>query len=526
MSKETKTTAEKLMDIIDDVPFFHDPSGTGWARADGHCYPVRSTQFKRWIQRKYYNLYGKTPHSQATQDVLDQATGIALFDSTLETVHVRVAKQNENIIIDTGSDYGVTKIEINEDGWTEGTVNIVNFWRPQGMNPLPKPAPGGSIDQLRDFLNYETEDDFRLIVAWILSALNPEISTPILNFQGEQGTAKSTNSKICRTLIDPNGALIRSAPKDERELIIQANNSRIICLDNLSGVKKWLSDALCRICTGSGFSTRRLYTNDEEQIFKVKRPIILNGIDDIATRGDLLDRSIVLNLPPIADDKRKDERDFWQEFEQKQPFILGALYDAISSGLIAEDPELNELPRMADFAEWITRCETAFGWNKGTLLNAYNRNRGEAVETGLDSDYLAGAIRKILSTTRHYEGTATELVEKVRNVSPEVNEKYLPTTRTLKSRLRRLAPALRKVGIEWDYNPNGNQRTYTLDRDENKVSKVSRSVQPIQKPDDVDGSDSSNVQLSNVEPNSAIFGEPSLADSFDEKYNSYNEPPF
>ncbi len=515
MSKENTTTAEKLMDIIEDVLFFHDPSGVGWARIDGHAVPVRSTKFKRWLQRRYYQLYNKTPHSQAIQDVIDQAAGKALFDSSLETVSVRVAKQPDSIVVDLCSDYGVSKVEITPDGWQEGTSKIVNFWRPQGMNPLPKPIHG-SINMLRPFVNVESDSDFRLLVAWLLAAHNPEIACPILVLQGEQGTAKSTTAKVLRSLIDPNGALIRSKPRDEKEIIIQAQNSRVLCLDNLSGLNKWLSDMLCRICTGTGFSTRRLYTNDEEKIFKVKRPIILNGIDDIATRGDLLDRSIVLSLPTIPDSKRKDEREFWKDFEKAQPEIMGSLFNAISTGLASENPNLEELPRMADFAEWITRCETAFGWNSGTLLFDYNANRDEAVETGLDSDYLAGAIRKILSTDNQYKGTATELVERIRTVSPDVNEKYLPTTRTLKSRLRRLAPALRKIGITWEYKRTGSDgsRTYFLESKELDPSEVSAPSENETKTDTTDSTDSLEQELSKngANPNADIFGEPSLTD--------------
>ena len=55
------------------------------------------------------------------------------------------------------------------------------------------------------------------------------------------------------------------------------------------------------------------------------RPIILNGIEEIATRSDLLDRCIVLELPVIAKEKRRPEADFWREFEQVRPGILGAL---------------------------------------------------------------------------------------------------------------------------------------------------------------------------------------------------------
>lgn len=495
--KDDLTTTQKLMQIILSIHFFCDTSGTAWAKMDGKCHPVNSIQFKRRLQRRYYQLYNKTPYNQAVQDVLDQATGIALFESNEEEVYIRVARTAENIIIDRND--GTVIITPNK--WEDVAFNNANFWRPQGLNSLPEPKRGGnSLALLRNYLNFETDSDFQLLVAWLLTAYNPDIACPILTLQGEQGSAKSTNAKVLRSLIDPNGAMITPAPRNERDLVIQAQNSRVLCLDNLSGLKKWLSDALCRICTGTGFTTRRFYTNDEQEIFKIMRPIILNGIDDIATRGDLLDRSIVLNLPAIPAHKRRDERNFWSAFKQDQPTILAALYDVIAAGLAEPKPQFSELPRMADFAEWITRCEIALNWDNGSMIQAYNGNKDNAIETGLDGDYLASALIKILDGKSHYEGTATNLVEKVKGVAPEVNEKYLPTTKTLKNRLTRLAPALRKIGITWEYKRKGSDgsRTYILDNEPNKASEVSVVAKNGQDTDATDSSDTSNNMLSEL----------------------------
>src|SRR5689334_19407197 len=98
--------------------------------------------------------------------------------------------------------------------------------------------------------------------------------------------------------------MLRCEPKEARDLMIACTNSWVLALDNLSGLPIWLSDSLCRLATGGGFATRSLYTDDEETHFDAMRPIILNGIDDIATRSDLLDRSVILRLPAIPDERR------------------------------------------------------------------------------------------------------------------------------------------------------------------------------------------------------------------------------
>jgi hypothetical protein len=146
-----------------------------------------------------------------------------------------------------------------------------------------------------------------LIVAWLVVALHPDGPYPILVLHGEQGSAKSTLTRSLRRLVDPAIPLLRTVPRDEWDLIITARNSWVITLDNLSGAAQWLSDALCRLSTGGGFSTRQLYTDDEEILFDGRRRIILNGIEDIARSPDLADRAILLTLPPLSESMGWDD---------------------------------------------------------------------------------------------------------------------------------------------------------------------------------------------------------------------------
>ena len=150
---------------------------------------------------------------------------------------------------------------------------------------------------------------------------------------GEQGSAKSTLQRVLRALIDPNKAPIRSLPRDERDLMIAATNGWCLAFDNLSHLQDWQSDALCRISTGGGFAARELYTDQDETILDVQRPVMLNGIEEVVTRNDLLDRSIIVYLPSIPPERRQPEKRFWREFEQARPAILGAILDAVSTAL-------------------------------------------------------------------------------------------------------------------------------------------------------------------------------------------------
>jgi hypothetical protein len=207
-------------------------------------------------------------------------------------------------------------------------------------------------------------------------------------------------------LVDPNVAPVRALAREERELMIAANNGYLLAFDNLSGLPFWLSDALCRLASGGSFAVRQLYTDDEEVLFQAARPILLNGIEDVISRPDLADRAIFLTLPPIDQGQRRPEAELWREFEMARPRILGALLDAAAHGLRSLSElrhRLEQLPRMADFTLWATACETAL-WPVGTFARAYEANRRVAVESMIDGDPVAMSVREIMAQRKTWIG--------------------------------------------------------------------------------------------------------------------------
>jgi hypothetical protein len=159
-------------------------------------------------------------------------------------------------------------LEIDSAGWRVIDTPPVRFRRTAGMLPLPKPVTGGSIEDLRPYLNMRSNTDFVLIVAWALAALRDRGPYPVLALFGEHGTAKSTLAKLLRALIDPNSAPLRALPREDRDLFISATNGHVLVFDNLSFLADWISDTLCRLATGGGFATRQLYTDQDEVLFE------------------------------------------------------------------------------------------------------------------------------------------------------------------------------------------------------------------------------------------------------------------
>jgi hypothetical protein len=361
---------------------------------------------------------------------------------------VRNANKDEKIYIDLGtSDWAA--VEIDAEGWRIVAEPPVRFRRSKGMLALPIPEQGDDVSALRQFLNV-SESDFVLVVSWLLASLRGRGPFPILVPTGEHGTAKSTLTRVLRTLCDPNSTGLRSLPRNDRDLFISANNGYALYFDNVSNLPDWLSDSLARLATGGGFATRELYTDDEESLFDATRPIILNGIEDFVTRTDLADRSIVLTLIEIPDEKRRDEQTFWAEFHNAAPRILGALLTAVSNGLQQlPTVRLDKKPRMADFAKWMVACERKLPWKPGTFMSVYEKNRTETVETILESDTVAVGVRE-LAEQGSWEGTAADLLKVLDAVVSEEARKaktWPKTPRGLSGALRRAAPGLRKVGL-------------------------------------------------------------------------------
>jgi hypothetical protein len=416
------TQADVLIELSQSAELFHTPDGTGFAdfEINGHreTWPIRAKGFRRWLARRFYEATQGAPSSEALQSVLNVIEATAQFDAPERAVNIRVAGLDDRIYVDLG-DESWRAVEIDVSGWRVINDPPVRFRRAAGMKPLPIPVPGGSVSTLKSFLNLKSDTDFVLVVAWLLGCLRNRGPYPVIVLSGEQGSAKSTFSAILRAMIDPNTAPLRALPREDRDLFIAATNGHVLAFDNVSGLPAWISDTLCRLATGGGFAVRQLYTDQDEVLFDAVRPVILNGIEDIVTRPDLADRAVFLTLEPIPEELRRPEAELWTAFEAERPRILGVLLDAVVQGLRRlPETRLEKLPRMADFALWVTACETAL-WPDGTFWSAYCSNRDEAVDGVIDADPVAAAVRAVMSKRTEWRGTASDLLGALAEVAGE-----------------------------------------------------------------------------------------------------------
>lgn len=435
-------------------------------------WPLHSRVFRHYLERRLYLATGRFPPAHTTRAALGILTGEALFHGPERSVWTRVAEHPGGIYLDLG-DPAWRAVAITSQGWCVVRCPTVKFRRARGLLALPDPIRGGRIDELRAFLNLATEEDYRLVTTWLLAALRPHGPYPVLVLQGEPGAAKSTAARVLRMLCDPNTSPLRASPRDMRDLMIAATNSWLMCFDNLDHVPPWLSNALCRIATGGGFATRRHYTDDGEVLFDATRPILLNGIEELATRGDLLDRALIVQMPSIASSHRRPELLFWEDFHRARPTILGGLLDALVHALaILPSVRAGCLPRMADFVRFGLAVERAFGWPAGAFLAAYGANREAGHEIALEASLLAGPVCALVRRTGRWTGTAGELLSALAELGDESTRRrreWPKTPTALGGQLRRLAPTLREAGVEVRFQRAARSRTITLEPIERTV---------------------------------------------------------
>lgn len=432
----------------------------------------RVRQFRRWLSRRYYEATGELLSAEATGEIAAMLEGRAIFDGPQHKTWRRTAEHEGNIYIDL-CDLEWRAIEIDAMGWRIVSDPPVKFLRAKAMTALPEPVAPRAGETLRSllepFLNLGPTG-WPLVAGWLVAALRPRGPYPVLKLLGEQGAAKTTTARVLRSVVDPNAAPVRAEPRSTRDLMITAGNGWVICLDNLSSVQADLSDALCRLATGGGFATRTLYTDEDETIFDAQRPAILTSIEEVATRSDLLERSLIVELPVIDEGKRRAEKEFWAEFERLRPRILGALLDAVSCAL-RRLPEIEQradqdLSRMADFEQWATAAEPSLGLQPGEFVEAYRANRAEAGFVALESSPVVSALLKLVRKEPEVKMTATDLLDKLKYVDYDATSRdrnWPKTPRMLSSILRRVAPNLRQVGVTVAFTKEGNEKLVLID---------------------------------------------------------------
>ena len=453
--------SKRLYDYVDGwvLERWHTPEGIPMAtikRRAGHLehHPTDSKFFDRGMRMVFHAKEEAPPSNNAIRDVREMLGSQAVLEGAERQIYLRVAylEDPRRIYIDLGSK-NHEAVEVTPDGWKILPAHEVpvRFYRPALMGAMPTPVQGGSVAVLRPFLNVD-DQGFVLLIAWMVMALRGEGPYPALSLNGEQGTGKSTLSRIAQKLVDPSPVGIRGAIKDGQDLFIAAQKSHLVVLDNLSEIADKFSDDICRILTGGTFSTRKFYTNDDEVALKACRPILINGITELMTRGDLVSRGIRLILEPVPEGHRKAERDLYPEIDEVLGEAFGGLLTALSGALARWDQvQVPAGHRMADFAKFVLAAEPDLPWAPGAFLEAAANARHDLTLATLEGDTFGLRLRDLVQSVGAWEGTCQALLDVLsQGITPEQRSDGWPrTAKGASSALRRAAPLLRQLGFNF-----------------------------------------------------------------------------
>jgi hypothetical protein len=477
----TEAVSANLLKYVerDGVELFHDEVGTPYARIPINnryvIMQIGGKQFKQWLGHENYSETHKVVRSDTISSAINVIEGKCCFEGKKYKLHNRVCWHEDAIWFDLGD---WTAVRIRPEGWEiiENPPILFRRYSHQQPHDKSKIKKGGDITKIFKYLNISEEDDKDLFLTTLESFYIPDIPHAVLIPFGEQGSTKSTMFCIIKRLVDPSIIELATFPKDNAELMQQLDHHYFIGFDNVSGLSTWESDVMCRAATGMGFSKRVLYSDEDDLILKIKRCIGLNGINIVATKPDLLDRSVSIECQRISEDKRKTEGQFWNEFEQDKGEIVGAIFDVISKAMKYK-VELSKLPRMADFALWGSALSYASGKTPGHFINAYFKNIEKQDREALENNVVGEMMSCFMDSIDKWEGTASALYNDLYILAENADmvRQFPSSPNALTRKINTLKTTLSKAGIKMERKVGDKNTTLFLSKNQTANEKTKDS---------------------------------------------------
>lgn len=449
---------DQCLTLFDGVELFIDKELVGYClplkMGQSRLMPIRSNEVVRLIRQQYYKTFSRAISTSTVNEVALTLDAKASTLGKLIDVHSRVANLRDKIYFDIGTQSGEV-VEVTLDGWRILKNASTMFAFKQGMDLLIQPEQGGDLALLKKHLGKNlSEEDFKLVLGWLLGALRGLAPFPILLVSGQQGSGKSTFCKMLRRLVDPSHCPLSQMQLNDRNLAVLAGSSYLLCIDNVTNITQSVSDLMCMVSTGGYYQTRKLHTDLEQVSIPLASPLIMNGISYIPQFPDLLERCLMIELQSIDAKQRQTERELMDEFDKDCPRIMGFLYDSLANSMrLVSKVSMPEMPRMADFCKFVTACEPCWGWEAGSFFNCMNQNQNDLVDSSVDDNPFLLAIEHFVQSEPGgtWIGSSTELLKSLGS-SLDLR-RYLDSSDWPKSatqagkQLRRLIPVLARRGF-------------------------------------------------------------------------------
>ena len=464
------------------MKFWAAPDGTLFAdtrlRGRNCAIKVSSPHFVGAVYGACKTKYsGLVPKPKDVEDYQAYVLATEQIHPEVRPVGLRVLADGGALFYNMGG-YGADAIKFQGGSWALCGDYPVRFV--VGQSQLAQKAPRAPTrafrDLLADFITCSPRD-LMILEAWCIGTFLVQGPYPVLVLHGEQGTAKSTTTRLLAKLVDPCGIDVRRAPSSDRDLAVACYNSHVIALDNISQIKPWLSDALCSIATGTGaIGGRKLYTDFGDASVAQARPIVLNGIPDFVEREDLADRSIGVRLDTIPSHKRRDDASFWAAFDAALPELLGALFDRVAvAWRDFQTIKVEYLPRMSNWARFVAAAFTP--QEREEFFAVLKADAAKTDERMLEDNLIAQSIFRVL-VNGDWEGSSLRLIGELKQRHPLAGSSWqMPDTpKRMTNALTRLKPILRSAGVVIDLDAGYETGT------RRKLVRISKTREYIDRP--------------------------------------------
>jgi hypothetical protein len=458
-TKEKKlNAADILINKLSDKKLFFDGLGGNYMLVNVNDHDeimdLDSDRFKLWLTREARNILDKAASISCIKQVTDNMAAKAQYEGTRIKLDVRVFGENKTIYYDLcNNNYQVLKID--ETGWSIIDNPPIVFKRYGHQAPQVIPDNNGDINRIFDLINVKEEDKL-LFLVYLISCFIPGIPHTVGIFYGEKGAAKTTTLKILKMIIDPSILDIMTFPKNNADLIQVLSHHWFCNFDNISYIDSVTSDTLCRAATGEGFTKRGVFTNDDDIIYSYKRCVAINGINLVAKKEDLLDRSILFELERISEHDRKEETKIWEKFNIIRPTVLGAIFTILSKAMKKyETTQVDLLYRMGDFTKWGYVITEALGYDGSVFMKKYKKCIDKQNQEVIQSNPFAATVTEFMKEKGFWKATPHELLKQFQKTaemmgldlnSPDFPKTYFSVTK----KLNQIRSNLLGIGISFN----------------------------------------------------------------------------
>lgn len=451
-------------------------AGNGTQR---RLYALYSKDFSDFLIWGFKSTYKEFVAASGFTEYIEECAVKARVNKRYLSVYNRIAfkdnriyynlnnSENEVVRIDDSEIVVLTQSELSLDDPV--FVSSKNM----GVQVKPQDSDAASLpDVIKKYLNLASENDIVLLICTIVAWFWPNQARPILLLCGPAGSGKSVASEIIQFSVDPSRIPCPLLPSTTQNLATVLADNYLCVFDNISQIKPEISDMLCQAIYFGAYSTRKLYSDGDVYTNTFRNCLVLNGIGNFATRGDLMDRCVKINLQRISTQQRERLSDLRGNFQKDLPIILGAVFDLVKRTLpLVGTIKVGAAPRLADFYCLGGAISKALWGSEQVFFDAFAQNEESKFADMVNDDPFSAAVKQFAEKmgTRTLRLEPTEFFEKLKaqvGIVEYSNAKnnFPQSASALGKRIPRIQPALAAIGIDIAQTKSNGQRHIMLTR--------------------------------------------------------------